>query len=142
MAATALFWAWLPGRLPELWINLGYGNSAAGFAERVKSVVTPTELRNWASNFLAHPPVGLTNQGAPEIYLRNDPLWRKIPAPCSEWFVPRVMNEGHPGMLVQVVSLGGFGSYAITIGPARTNHVATDRYTAEIDLGLVVGRTP
>ena len=118
-------------------------NSAAGFAEVVKSRVTALELRDWARSFLANPPAAYTNTTASFLMsIEQDPVWRRIPAPCNPWVI--MGSTDHPGRTtsVHVVSMGGFGSYSIYISPFDSLSVVQDEFTSEIEPGIVVCRHP
>jgi len=102
----------------------------AGWVERSVDVAA---LRYWADDVLSARATGTEIPSLPRFLM-------ELPAPCAPWSLwPETDAETRPD-LVELLSLGGFGSYALVIGPP---HWTDDWDRSErVAAGVFVRRSP
>ena len=92
-------------------------------AKYYRDSIGPERLRTVASNILIESSTNLGQSNGRPV--------RDFPAPANPWIV-RVSSNS----IVQLVSLGGFASYSLTIGPE--GYVPPDLRAEEIAPGIYV----
>lgn len=93
-------------------IERGPPSALAPFAKYVADRVDPAQLQTWASNVVATH----SREGDPLIEVP----WQiaQIPAPCTSWTGTILWPEDtNAPVRLRFVSVGGFGSYGIIVGP-------------------------
>ena len=85
-----------------------------------------------------------TNAGEGSIQLRESELpefVRRVPAACIEWQVSVICGNSASNTFIQLISLGGFGSFGLDVGTPAYKR-AEDAYCKKVFPGVYVRRIP
>ena len=86
------------------------------YANFVRQNVPPERLQQWASN-VVQTAEGTNNATFFDVPVPPEFNWR-IPPPCAPWRARLSKPDGTNGpTVVELISIGGFGSYGLVIGP-------------------------
>jgi hypothetical protein len=111
------------------------------FGARVAASTDLAALQVWAERLVAQAPIGATSTPGSRIPAQDIPdLVHRIPAPYSPWgaYVRRT-EAGRPGA-VTLLSLGGFGSWAIVAGGSEL--ACSGQTSLQLTSGVFVLRSP